>query len=144
MRSDANAPTTGLMQNAYVKWGFIVYSDKKYTAQDSYLKTGDILVKAYSHTVMAITDGANAVTTTPVTSVPVKMPAAISSNTWNMKKTAKDAATKRDNTFAGDYVTTSALNIRHGAGTNKEVLVVIPKGTKVKNFGYYNMFNNTP
>ena len=31
--------------------------------------------------------------------------------------------------------------MRDGAGTNKKVLVKIPKGTKVQNFGYYSIAN---
>jgi hypothetical protein len=53
------------------------------------------------------------------------------------KKTATDAAASFLKSLAGTYVTTTDLNCRNGAGTSKSVLVVIPKGTKVKNYGYY-------
>jgi LysM repeat protein len=53
------------------------------------------------------------------------------------KKTATDAAASYLKSLAGTYVTTAKLNCRNGAGTSKSVLVVIPKGTEVKNYGYY-------
>ena len=41
-------------------------------------------------------------------------------------------------TFVGTYATTaSKLNMRCGAGISKSVLTVIPKGTKVRCYGYY-------
>lgn len=40
--------------------------------------------------------------------------------------------------LAGTYkVTASALNVRHGAGSTKKIMVAIPKGTAVKCYGYY-------
>lgn len=42
-------------------------------------------------------------------------------------------------TLAGTYTVTanSGLNIRHGAGVTKKKMLAIPKGTKVKCYGYY-------
>lgn len=54
---------------------------------------------------------------------------------------ATSKATKIDKNLAGEYVTTANLYMRDGAGTNKKVLVKIPKGTKVQNFGYYSIVN---
>lgn len=52
--------------------------------------------------------------------------------------TAKDSAKSFKETLAGTYtVNASALNIRHGAGTNKAVMTIIPKNKTVKNYGYY-------
>lgn len=53
-----NAPTTSTMKNAFVKTGlFDVLTDSKYLTSDKYLKRGDILVKAGSHTAMALENG---------------------------------------------------------------------------------------
>lgn len=41
----------------------------------------------------------------------------------------------------GTYKTTDNLYLRNDAGTNKKALVLIPKGTKVQCYGYYNTFN---
>ena len=40
--------------------------------------------------------------------------------------------------LAGAYKTSADLNLRAGAGTTKAVLVVVPKGGTVRNYGYYN------
>lgn len=49
-----------------------------------------------------------------------------------------DPAQSFDKKKAGTYeVTASSLNMRSGAGTNKAILCVLPKGTKVQNYGYY-------
>lgn len=40
--------------------------------------------------------------------------------------------------IVGTYKTTADLYMRNDAGTNKKALVVIPKGTKVQCYGYYN------
>ena len=52
---------------------------------------------------------------------------------------ATGVATKLDKSLAGTYTVTasSGLNVRNSAGTAEKVLVTIPKGTKVKNYGYY-------
>lgn len=58
---------------------------------------------------------------------------------------AKEAAKSGPLTsLAGTYkVTASALNVRHGAGTTKSVMVTIPKGTKVNCYGYYTTASGT-
>ena len=62
-------------------------------------------------------------------------------------KTSKpklDVATSYSKSIAGKYkVTASAgLNIRTGASSSKKSLGVLPKGTVVSNFGYYNVASN--
>lgn len=54
---------------------------------------------------------------------------------------ATGVASKLDKTLAGTYTVTasSGLNVRNAAGTAAKVLVTIPKGTKVKNYGYYSL-----
>lgn len=60
----SNAPTTSTMKNAFVKSGnYTVLTDKKYLTSDKYLKRGDILVKAGSHTVMVLENGTTTSTT---------------------------------------------------------------------------------
>lgn len=61
--NSGNAPTTSTMKNAFLSTGeFEVLTDPKYLISDGYLKRGDILVKAGSHTVMALGNGAKATT----------------------------------------------------------------------------------
>lgn len=56
-------------------------------------------------------------------------------NSTNSNDPAKSFA----KTLAGTYVVTAnnGLNVRKGAGTTKDILIAIPKGTKVQNYGYY-------
>lgn len=80
---------------------------------------GDVLVtKAKGHTVIVVSGN-------PRTGV-IKA------------QTATDLAQGFNKDLARTYtVTASWLNIRHGAGTFKKKMVEIPKGTKVKCYGYY-------
>lgn len=48
-----------------------------------------------------------------------------------------ESAASLDKTLVGKYATTDKLNIRSGAGKTKPLLVTIPKGTQVSNYGYY-------
>lgn len=55
----SNAPTTSTMKTRFLLSGdYEVITASKYLTSDKYLKRGDILVKAGSHTVMALEDGA--------------------------------------------------------------------------------------
>ena len=46
--------------------------------------------------------------------------------------------------LAGSYkVLASALNVRAGAGTQKNIIVTVPKGTLVKCYGYYTKILDT-
>lgn len=60
------------------------------------------------------------------------------------EKKATEAAKSFDKTLAGAYAVAagSGLHIRNGAGTGKTSLVVLPKGTKVQNYGYYTQVGN--
>lgn len=49
-------------------------------------------------------------------------------------------ATSRLINLSGEYVTTANLYCRNDAGTNKKALCQIPKGMKVRCFGYYSLF----
>lgn len=55
------------------------------------------------------------------------------------KVTATCTAKKFDKNLAGTYKTTANLYCRNGAGTNKKALCLIPKGTSVRCYGYYNL-----
>ena len=57
---------------------------------------------------------------------------------------AHDKAQKYNKSIAGTYEVVDVedyLYVRYGAGTNKKAMAKIPKGTKVKCYGYYSMFN---
>ena len=56
---------------------------------------------------------------------------------------AKGVARSFNKAVAGTYTVTAGagLNVRDAAGTESRVLVTIPKGTTVKNYGYYTVVN---
>ena len=56
---------------------------------------------------------------------------------------AKGVARSFNKAVAGTYTVTAGagLNVRDSAGTDSRVLVTIPKGTTVKNYGYYTVVN---
>lgn len=66
-----------------------------------------------------------------------------SSSTVTEKKATDAAKSGPISSLAGTYVTTANLNMRNGAGTGKSVMVTLPKGTKVQNYGYYTSYNGT-
>lgn len=49
-----------------------------------------------------------------------------------------DVAKHRDVSLSGSYKTTAELNMRTGAGTNKGIMLTIPKGKSVQCYGYFN------
>lgn len=70
--------------------------------------------------------------------------AATSTATAKTPKPKLDVATSYAKSMAGKYkVTASAgLNIRTGASSSKKSLGVLPKGTVVSSYGYYNIASN--
>lgn len=76
-----------------------------------------------------ILNGSAAVTVNPVQDQEQKI---------TKKVTASCAAKKLDKSLSGTYKTTADLYCRNDAGTNKKALCLIPKGTFVQCYGYYN------
>ena len=70
---------------------------------------------------------------------PAKNPVLAAPSTGKVETTCY--AKSKDSSLAGSYVTTADLYCRNDAGTNKKALCLIPKGTKVQNFGFYTAFN---
>lgn len=66
-------------------------------------------------------------------------PARASSSTKKIETSCY--AKSKDPTLVGDYTATADLYCRNDAGKNKKALCLIPKGTKVSNYGYYTNFN---
>ena len=68
---------------------------------------------------------------------------ATASKPTSTTKKATESAQSFLTSLAGTYkVTASSLNVRSGAGTNKSILVAIPKGNLVKCYGYYTTAND--
>jgi hypothetical protein len=122
---------TGNQKEALTSTGaFTLLTGAKYTNTSDYLKRGDILLMS-GHTAIVLSDGAKVAngTTSSVDSV----------GTQAIEQSTKiDSAKNYMSTFKAAYVVSaSMLNVRSGAGLLKKILVTIPKGTKVRCYGYY-------
>ena len=106
---------------------FTVYTDSKYVGSSDYLKRGDILL-GNGHTAIVLSNGSKvgASTTTKPKSI-----------------IATGTAQSLSKPLAGTYKTTTSLNIRDKANKNSASLVIVPKDTEVKNFGYYTEYGGT-
>ena len=102
-----NMRTTRNIKDALVQTGkFIVYTDTTYTKSDKNLKRGDIICKAGSHVVIALSNG-SAVTVTPVQPV--------------TPGTTVEYATAK-----------TTMTVRTGIGTNYSAIGYVQKGESVK------------
>ena len=127
-----NLPTTRNLQSKLTKTGeFEIFTGSKYLTGSDYLRRGDILCKAGSHTVVVLSNGVNG-----APSASSSTSDATGSSTCAVKAT--DRAKSYLKSFAGTYtVTADWLNVRYGAGAVKPKMTAIPKGTKVICYGYY-------
>lgn len=58
-------------------------------------------------------------------------------------KSKTEAAKSKSAAYNKSYVTTANLNLRTGAGTGKDIIITIPKGSKVTCYGYYTKAGST-
>lgn len=125
----SNGLTTSTMVKAFVASGnYEKLSATKYLTSDEYLKRGDVLVKEGSHTLMILEDGDAVKKANTTTTTEVKI------------EYAKNKSEKYDKS----YTTTSDLNLRAGAGSDKTKITVIPQGGKVRCYGFYTNIGSTP
>ena len=52
-------------------------------------------------------------------------------------KSKTEAAKSKSSAYNKSFTTTANLNFRSGAGTGKDIITTIPKGSKVTCYGYY-------
>ena len=129
----SNGWTTRTMKAKLKAAGYVIIEDKDYLKSCAYCVRGAIYVKAGSHTICALGNGSKSTKLLQVAGL-----AKVATTTTTKKEVkANDKPNSEDKKLAGTYVTTSDLHMRDGAGTNKKSLVILPKGTKVKNYGYY-------
>lgn len=58
-------------------------------------------------------------------------------------KSKTDAAKSKSSAYNKTFATTANLNLRSGAGTWKDIITTIPKGSKVTCYGYYTKAGST-
>lgn len=119
---------------------FEILTDDKYCKSSKYLKRGDILCTpagVSGHTVVVLTDGSEVV---KVKEAATKKESSKEKETTKVKyNEAKVKVAKYFNkSLAGTYKTTCGLKLRYGAGTSNDKILVMPKGAKVRCYGYYN------
>lgn len=102
-----------------------LYTSTAYTKSTSKAVFGDIYNKPSNHVVVYVDNG--------------KKVATAQKKSVKATESAKSFLTS----LAGTYKSTANLNVRYGAGTSKGKMVVIPKGTQVKCYGYYTMVSKT-
>lgn len=139
--SSSNGWTTSTMKSKLKAAGYVIIEDKTYLTSSMYCVRGAIYVKAGSHTVCALGNGSKYTKMlveaglTAVTKEPVK-----TTTKKTEKVTASNAASEGpDKSLAGTYTATNGVHCRDGASTKHKSLCVIPKGTKVKCYGYYGL-----
>lgn len=134
-----NAPVTQTMRNAFSSTGYFdVLTDSKYCTSDKYVKRGDILVRESGHTAMVLSNGESS--GTPTTSVGTNVPQpTVSSNVSTV--TATGVAHAFDKSRAGTYtvVENNGTGLRNAPEANSYNYVNLPKGTRVQNYGYYDI-----
>ena len=100
----------------------------KYLTKADHLKRGDILLSS-GHTAVVLSNDN-----------PAEEKSAASESAAAQQKIKLDPAAFYDAEIAGTYmVTASALNVRAGAGTDKQIMRTIPNGAKVRNYGYFSV-----
>lgn len=72
-----------------------------------------------------------------------KYPKDTTKGTTSYSKSAVDSAASENPALAGTYKTTANLNLRTGAGTKKDIILTIPKGGSVQNYGFYTTCGGT-
>lgn len=135
VKYESNGWTTRTMRSKLKAAGYVILDKDEY---GEYLKScaycvrGAIYVKAGSHTICALGNGSKSTKMLQVAGL-----AKVIATTTKKEVKANDRPNSEDAKLAGTYVTTADLHMRDGAGTNKKSLAILPKGTKVKNYGYY-------
>lgn len=111
--------TTSTMKNGFEKTGkFKVLTDSKYLTSDKYLKRGDILVKAGSHTVMVLEDGNG-----------------VSESKYTQKKFISDVCDILNVDTAKEAI---SKTVTISTDKNKNHKLVTPIQRYLKSLGYYN------
>ena len=86
---------------------FETLSDSKYLTQSDFLRRGDIIL-GLGHTAIVVSN-----------------------------ESVLESAKSFNKGFSGTYRVATALNIRKGAGTTKQILTTLSKGTEVTCYGYF-------
>lgn len=73
---------------------------------------------------------------------PVKVDQNAATQNVTASKSKTEAAKSKNASYNRSYTTTANLNLRTGAGKNKDIILTIPKGEEVRCYGYYTKVGN--
>ena len=141
----SNGWTTSTMKAALQKLGYKIITDAAYLASAAYCVRGAIYVKASSHTVCGLDNGSSYKKTLEKADISIGTASAPAASGSAGALIAKlQPAQSKDSKLAGTYKTTTGLNLRYGAGSDKyDSIVIMPKGTKCQCYGYYTDVSGT-
>lgn len=74
---------------------------------------------------------------------PAKVDQTAKTENVTASKNKTEAAKSKSSAYNKSFTTTANLNLRMGAGTNKGIVLTIPKGKKVRCYGYYTKNGST-
>lgn len=141
----SNGWTTSTMKAALQKAGYKIITDPTYLANAAYCVRGAIYVKASSHTVCGLDNGASSKKTLEKAGISASVASAPTASISTGEPITKlQTAQSKDSSLAGTYKTTTGLNLRYGAGSDKYgSIVILPLGTKCRCYGYYTDVSGT-
>lgn len=142
----SNGWTTSTMKAALQKAGYKIITDAAYLASAAYCVRGAIYVKAGSHTVCGLDNGANYKKTLEKAGIKATAAVTPAKNTSANASliTKLQPAKSKDNKLAGTYKTTASSELRYGPGNDKYGSIIkMPSGTKCQNYGYYTDVSGT-
>lgn len=144
----SNGWTTSTMKAALQKLGYKIITASEYLSSSAYCVRGAIYVKASSHTVCGLDNGASYKKTLKKAGISAgsstDKTSSHAASTSSALSSKLQPAQSKDKALAGKYKTTTGLNLRYGPNKNKYAsIVVMPQGTTVQCYGYYTAVNGT-
>lgn len=141
----SNGWTTSTMKSALQKLGYKIITDATYLTSSSYCVRGAVYVKVSSHTVCGLDNGASYKKTLEKAGISIGTTSVSAASGSAGTLIAKlQPAQSKDSKLDGAYKTTTGLNLRYGAGSDKYASIVfMPKGTKCQCYGYYTDVSGT-
>lgn len=131
----SNGWTTSTIKAALQKLGYKIITDSTYLSSAAYCVRGAIYVKVSSHTVCGLDNGTSYKKALEKVGISSGTTSTLAVDVLIAKL---QPAQSKDSKLVGTYKTTTELNLRYGAGSDKYAsIVIMPKGTKCQCYGYY-------
>lgn len=123
---------------------FSCFTEEEYTNRALYLRRGDILL-SNNNSAVVLSDGLKAsqiptIKVSPKESTEQPKEVKIVKEKVDVKPevvTAQNQPEEKDYDLAGVYLAITPATVRTGAGIDAAILTKIPKGSSVKNYGFY-------